>query len=213
MEWRIRMKLWMKMSAEAYENFIQEGTFYMDEKCFRGANEQYAYNWIGKELVKKEKRPSRMAKYPIMTWYQMDGKKHLKEILLPEKDRNSIVLLVEIPDKEVLLFDERLFHYIKNYFYIPLDESDFKRFELALEKLNLNEYKMRIRSADYSAAACMRRMIEESWSRVFDLKKEDGYIYGLNSRKSIQAAIWKVSLHQVKTVYSFNKLHEMVQVS
>lgn len=207
------MKLWMKMNVDDYEYFIQNKTFKMDTKQLHGADERYAYNWLGKELMKKVKRPSCNAKYPIVTWYQRDGKKHLKELLESDDNANSIVLQLEVVDKEVVLFDERLFQYIKNYFYIPLDESDLKRFELALDRLNLNSYKMRLRNVEYSAGACVRRMIEDSWSRVFDLKKEDGYIYGLNSRKSIQAALWQVSIEQIRAVYSYDKICECVRVS
>jgi len=44
----------------------------------------------------------------------------------------------------------------------------------------------------------IRKKIEKSWERIFDLKKEDeDIVYGFNAQKSIQATFWQLKIKQV----------------
>ena len=113
--------------------------------------------------------------YPMWAWYQWEGKRKKRDMRLrgyAERGSELVQMTIEINDSDVLLSDFDLFHYVLNHWYLPESENDEDKTD--------------------------ENIIEKSWDRIFDLEKEDdGYVYGLNLHKSIQATFWKLKLEQV----------------
>ena len=195
------MKLWMKLSRNAFEELSRSGKLKTEQPGdFSEVKERDAHDFLGNQLRQCVKSPANTFRYPLLAWYQKDGKKHLREYLLQNADSDCVILTLEVPREQFQLFDERLFCYVKRAYYIPENEGDLQRHELVMEKMNLNYEKLSGKDDVSLAVQCVKRVIEASWQRIFDLKREDGYIYGMNSRKSIQAALWEIKIEQIRKV-------------
>lgn len=140
-------------------------------------------------------------RYPIWAWYRWEGKRKRMDMRKSghaQRGEKVVQLTIEVEDEKVLLSDFDLFHYILRYDYLPLNEKDGERFDKEYEKTGY-EWKdpadFRIQT---NTMKNLRSKIIRSWERIFLLDKEDnGFIYGLNSKKSIQATFWELKLDQV----------------
>ncbi|WP_310603403.1 DUF3841 domain-containing protein [Anaerosporobacter sp.] len=113
-------------------------------------------------------------------------------------------MTIDIDDKDVLLSDFDLFHYVLNYWYLPIDEYDDAHFEEEYKSLGFTWHDLKDFNIQSNEMVYIREKITQSWDRVFDLKREDdGWLYGKNDSKSIQATFWKLDSSQVKKAEIF----------
>ncbi len=120
------------------------------------------------------------------------------------KGEKIVQLIIDIPDEDVLLSDFDLFHYVLNYWYLPLDQNDEDDFEEEYAWSGYNLHALKDVKIQTEKIMPLRLAIEKSWDRIFDLEREDNnLIYGLNSKKSIQATFWQLKREQVKKAEVF----------
>ena len=109
-----------------------------------------------------------------------------------------VQLTIEIDDRAVLLSDFDLYHYPLNNWYLPLNENDDLRFEKQHESLGYSWQDLSDYSIQTYSMQQLRNEIVASWDRIFLLGEEDdGWLFGKNDNKSIQATFWELRLDQV----------------
>jgi hypothetical protein len=93
----------------------------------------YAYDWISKKMVESNiYPPSNDIKYPVWAWYQWEGKRKrsdMRKAGYAKRGDKILQLTIDVDKRDVLLSDFDLFHYVLNYWYLPLGEDDDIEFE------------------------------------------------------------------------------------
>ena len=167
-----------------------------------------AYGWMAAKMTHAGIRPLFAGtRYPIWAWYQWEGcrkRRDMRQSGYAEKGTKIVRLTLEIADNEVLLSDFDLFHYVLNRWHLPRDEKDGTDFEKAYKNAGYAWNDLQnsaIRSKDMLS---LRERIVKSWDRIFDLEHEDeGWLYGKNEHKSIQAAFWQMKMDQLLKAEAF----------
>ena len=195
------MRLWTIQSYEAYEKLINTGILRANKNYICDENFCYAYKWIIEKMKSNSIILPENVDYPIWGWYQWNGKRKRRDMrqrCYANSGKKIVQLTIEVDNKDVLLSDFDLFHYVLNYWYLAKDEDDDKAFELEYRSLgiefkDLQNFNIKNRNMKY-----LRKKIEDSWDHILNLEKEDdNYIYGKNSDKSIQATFGELKLEQV----------------
>lgn len=115
-----------------------------------------------------------------------------------------VQLTIDVDMRDVLLSDFDLFHYVLNYWYLPLGEEDDIEFEKEFTSAGYSWGDLSDTQIESEAMLLLREKIIKSWDRIFDLSKEDdGWLYGKLCNKSIQATLWQIKFEQVKKVEMF----------
>lgn len=199
------MRVWTRISVEQFQMLQEMGKLTADQaNQIADSDDVLAYRWIGGELEKDVTRPEDCS-YPVTVWYQAQGRKFVKGVRKSAEEAQEVLLTLDIPETDMKLFDGELFHYVEEGQYIPMDEADKARYETVLAHLGLKddaealEEACRQRRQD-NVAEYLWRMMQDSWNSIFDTKREDGYLFGENSKKTIQAALWQIRMDQVKRV-------------
>ncbi|MGL5257959.1 MAG: DUF3841 domain-containing protein [Proteocatella sp.] len=194
------MKLWTIQSYEAYEILRNTGVLRADKNYIFDDNFCYAYKWIIEKMQSKSIILPKNVEYPIWAWYQWEGKHKrldMRQSGYATRGEKIVQLTIEIDSKDVLLSDFDLFHYVLNYWYLAIDEEDDRAFELEYKNLGFEYDDLKNLSIQNESMRYLRNKIENSWNNIFDLEKEDEYIYGRKSQKSIQATFGELKLEQV----------------
>jgi hypothetical protein len=104
----------------------------------------------------------------------------------------------QCPDSLVLLSDFQLWHYVLNYWYLPVTDEEGDLFEAELRAHNLSFFDTRpLPDPEF------HRRVVRSWDRIFDLDWSEDGIACPRAKKSIQGTVWQVSLDQVREETSF----------
>lgn len=200
------MRLLTIQHYQAYNELLETGVLRADIN-YCGDEFRLAYNWMGEKMKHNGLIPPTSIDYPIWAWYKWEGKRKrrdMREAGYAERGEKIVQLTIEVDDKDVLLSDFDLFHYVLNYWYLPADIEDDENFErkytgLGFEWKDLQDFNIQTKIMKY-----IRTKIEKSWNRIFDLEREDeNLIYGNNANKSIQATFWELKLEQVIKVETF----------
>ena len=199
------MILWTIQDYKVYESMLDTGVltasydrvFYDDVQLEAF---QPGYNWMVEQMKKRGMIQPAGAEYPIWAWYQWSGKRKRIDMRshLGRTDSKVVQLTIDLEEKDVLLSDYNTFHSVLNYWYLPCTEKDDQDFDNEYKTLGYkwgDWCKKEIQTPEMSA---IRAKIRDSWERIFDTEREDdGYIYGLNSKKCIQATFWQLRIDQV----------------
>jgi hypothetical protein len=197
------MRLITIQSIEAYDylfnhkELITDGNSPLFNRDFLDA-----YKWMSSKMKDRNCIAREKEIYPLWAWKSWEGKSLVADLDFYINSENKYVLLtIELEEDEFLLSDFDLFHYVLNYWYLPENEKDEENFE--------NEYKSHGYTWDDlsnfeiedSNMIEIRKKIEDSWDRIFDIAKEDENLYyGKLEDKSIQACFWRLSIDQVVDV-------------
>lgn len=194
------MRLWIIQHYQAYNKLLETGVLRANENyCY--SDFRLAYDWMVEKMKHNGLVPSAGVNYPIWAWYKWEGKskrRDMRESGYAEWGEKIVQLTIEVDDKYVLLSDFDLFHYVLNYWYLPIDIKEQENFEreytdYGFEWKDLQDFNIRTKNMKD-----IRRKIEKGWDRIFDLEREDeNLIYGSNSNKSIQATFWELKLEQI----------------
>jgi hypothetical protein len=185
------MRLWTIQPIEIWELLQQKGVYYgtlehVDEDYLR------PYNWIKKQLTLKtgiEKET-----YPVWAWFE---KPDLRKTGWTTKGEKSVCIELEIDDKNMLLSDFELWHYVLCYWYLSSTMEEGDKFEVELESKGLSYYEQKPLPEPYNS------IIEDSWLKIFDLDWCEEDISSKRENKCIQAVFWELRLEQVKKVKEF----------
>lgn len=196
------MRLWTIQHYQAYEKMLETGTLVANEEhLFCQDDFRYAYDWMVHKMSESNILPPKKICYPIWAWYQWEGKRKrrdMRESGHAKRGEKIVQLTIEVDDKEVLLSDLDLFHYPLGYWYLPFDESDDAAFECDYVNAGFTWHDLQDITIQSIEMLLLREKIIKSWDRIFELGSEDnGWLYGSNETKSIQATLWQVNLKQV----------------
>ena len=188
-------------SVTAWQRLESAGVLHTNRRCI----DNYflaAYNWMAEQMRHRlAVRPSETA-LPLWAWYQWQGQNRRKPDLRASghlmKGERAVRIEFEIDDRVVLLSDFELWHFVLNYWYLPVSEDDGEAFEKELAKHGLSFFHTKpLPHRKY------HERIEKSWRRIFDLDWSSEGIASPRAEKSIQATLWKLRLDQVKNVQEF----------
>lgn len=202
------MTLWTIQHYLAYEYLQETGILRADENyLFCKDYLQCAYNWMREKMICAGLIPPQGVRYPIWAWYQWEGKRKrrdMRESGYAKRGEKIVQLTVEVDDWNVMLSDFDLFHYPLNRWYLPLNEKDNLEFEKLYESFGYSFQDLNNPNIQTNEMKHLRNVIALSWDRVFLLNKEDdGWLYGKNENKSIQATFWELRLDQVNKAEVF----------
>lgn len=196
------MILWSIQHYPAYECLQETGVLRANEShLFCEDDFRYAYDWMSEKMLNTGLVPPHGVRYPVWAWYQWEGKRKRRDMREgghAKRGEKIVQLTIDIDDADVLLSDFDLFHYPLNGWYLPTNESDDLAFENHYKSLGYSHQDMSNPKVQTNDMKKLRAAIVLSWDRIFQLEKEDdGWLYGKNEGKSIQATFWELRLEQV----------------
>lgn len=183
------MILWTIQHIGAWEKAERSGVLRSDARRTWHSFRQ-AYRWMAAEMNDQVGPPPRGVRHPVWAWFQYENARQRRPDLrcaehLP-RGTSGVLLEFAMPDREVLLSDFDLWHYVLNRWYLPATLRECRR----IDKLSYDEQP---RGAE----------MEASWSRIFDLGWSLRDVADPRPEKKIQAAVWEVPLASVKSVQFF----------
>lgn len=196
------MILWTIQHYSAYENLQKTGALRANENyLFCEDSFRHAYDWMSEKMLSYGLTPPKGVRYPIWAWYQWEGKRKRRDMREGGYARcgeKIVQLTIEVDDHDVLLSDFDFFHYPLNRWYLPIEEKDNLEFEKRYESFGYSYQDLSNPDIQADAMKQLRNEIILSWDRMFLLKKEDnGWLYGKNENKSMQATFWELRLDEV----------------
>ena len=203
------MRLWTIQHYKAYVTLLSTGLLLANEEnLFSEDDFQYAYDWMADRMIEANILPPQKVRYPIWAWYQWEGKRKRLDMRgsgHAKRGEKIVQLTIDVDDKDVLLSDFDLFHYPLNYWYLLLDEADDVAFESDYINAGFTWHDLQDFRIQSKEMLFFRERIIKSWDHIFELEREDdGWLYGRNEAKSVQATLWQVKLEQVVKAEIFN---------
>lgn len=194
------MKLWTIQSIDFYKSLCSEKVIYSSETCIPPDFKQ-AYDWMNTQMdYRIGKRPFKNS-YPVWAWFQYESCKtkrpDLRNTSLLQKGTHGVRIEIEKSNEEVLLSDFILWHYVLNFWYISGNKKEENEFEKILKKNN-------IKSIDKNNCPPeIRKRVENSWNKIFDLRFNSDSTAKKMDEKSIQATFWSLKREDITKVDFF----------
>jgi hypothetical protein len=186
------MRLWTVQDKAAYDSLCKNGVLRCDaqfaellsEKAFKRS-----YDWLVAQMKARVGEPPIGIEFPIWAWYLLDGK-NVKPDLRRTEFRGfsgkNYIIEAEIPDKDVLLSDEEMWHTVLNDGYFGKgaesidDVKEYEEDEAWFDSFPPNE---------------QERVKRESWENIFNSSRCP-WIF-------VQATFWELRQEQVIGVRRF----------
>ncbi|GHU77445.1 hypothetical protein AGMMS49992_25300 [Clostridia bacterium] len=182
------LRLWTIQDKAAYDDFLNKGVLQCHPSLAMWLNEESfkrSYDWLVTQMCKRIDSPPEGVSYPIWAWYLIHGQ-NVKPDLRRYEFRNYVgenyIIEAEIPDSEVLLSDEEMWHIVLNngYFSVYEREAEWSADYDWFDSLPLEEQS----SVKLS-----------SWERIFD----QTYCPWMH----VQASFWSLRKENVVSVRRF----------
>lgn len=142
-----------------------------------------SYDWFTKEASKRVPKPEDVH---ASIWCSISRENCLKPI------PDTVVYKLEVPESQVIYFDEVKWDYVLNRIYLPKDEEDDKAYKQHVKDMGVDS------RFDFLAGKCRYqypeedRKIKESWKRVFEI--DNWTIY------NVCGNIWEIKEEWVKRI-------------
>lgn len=117
------------------------------------------YDWFAKEAAKHVSKPD-YAELPI--WCAVEARRCLPPEL------GTVVYVVDIPREKVIYFDDGKWDYVLNHHYLPASPEDEQAYRKHLEEHGFANGFEFFEGRYAGKFPEEMRLIEESWSRVFE---------------------------------------------
>ncbi|WP_418790896.1 DUF3841 domain-containing protein [Phosphitispora sp. TUW77] len=189
------MRLWSVQPERLYEKLKIEKIVYCDPlqselviECGFGP----AYNWLAEQMALRVGPPPTGVKYPFWAWHTVEWK-HQKPDLRRAEFRsysgNQICIELEVPDNDVLLSNEDMWHIVLNnsYYGDCSNEQEYEAEDKWFESLPPQE---------------QLQVKRKSWEKIFDVSSPRENEWDSHG-KYIQATFWALRLDQVVDVRYF----------
>lgn len=194
------MRLWTIQTVEAYQRLMQTGVFRADTKHICDDSFADAYNWMVSEMAKRIGSPPDGVKYPVWAWYQWEGKRKKPDLRCggyAPHGTTLVLLTVDIDESDVVLSDFDDWHFVLNYFYLAFNEEDDNRFHEMYEREGFTLHDLQNSDLVNPCLEECRKRIEQSWQRIFDLRRSGTDWDVPLDKKSIQATFWELKAEQI----------------
>lgn len=119
-----------------------------------------SYDWFTKEAAKRVAKPADV-QAPI--WCSISRENCLKPI------EGTVVYVLEVPEEQVIYFDEAKWDYVLNRIYLPKDKEDETRYKEELKARGIANGFEFFQGRYQGMYPEEERKIQESWKRVFDI--------------------------------------------
>ncbi|AEG61728.1 DUF3841 domain-containing protein [Desulforamulus ruminis] len=189
------MRLWSIQPESLYMKLKEEKVLYCDPAQSELISEYSfgpAYVWLAGQMVLRVGRPPVGVKYPFWAWHTMEWKHRKPDLRRTEfrsYSENQVCIELEVPDKDVLLSNEDMWHLVLNDGYY----GDYS---------NEREYEAEDNWYNSLLPAEQLRIKQKSWEKIFDVSppwENEWESHG----KYIQATFWELRLDQVIEVRHF----------
>ena len=198
------MKLWTIQPEMVYQLVLDTGVYRCDpyqsdmlrpmDDALAGKqlDPQFtaAYDWLTCQMEKRIGPAPEGVIYPVWAWYQFGDKQ--KPDLRKERWANGgpgekyACILLEVPDREVLLSDFGAWHFVLNNWPISETEEEADRLDAFLDSISEAEKKA---------------FLAKNWEKICDIAP---FSNGWTSRGSdIQATFWELKREYIRDVRFF----------
>lgn len=178
--------IWTGQKRIVHETIEKEGVYHVKREYVQMKYQEAAkifltaYDWFVNHAQKIVPRPED-AGYPVWCWADPKYVEHYK---------GAVVYKLEVPEDEVLIFDNAKWERILNLSYIHKDTQDREAFTKELERYGVkNDYEAYL-SNFYPQ---IKHQIRKSWDRLFDDSIQ------LSSAR--RAALWEIKKEWIKEVF------------
>lgn len=190
-----KMRLGTVQSQEVYDLIASMGIYRCDAKKSEYFNEfgvEKAYSWMALQMTRRIGPPPDGVAFPVWAWHTMDGKHQRPDMRrggFRSKKRPFVLLEAEIDDRNVLLSDEELWHYVLNDRYLQ-------------DVNNETEYDEEQKRFDSLPKAAQKAPKEKSWEKIFVASPQiddSGQRIGCY----IQATFWELRKEHITKVWHY----------
>lgn len=178
------MVLWTVQAVEVYKEILQKGS-YTCKKSNTNIDNDYinSYEYISEYMRSIIGGENTEELYPIWAWYKCDRKNkqpNLKHMGYSGNKKEYVLLQIEKDDRDVLLSDFDLWHFVLNNEYY-IEETSEKLYDEKMAKYErlFKEEKQREKV--------------NSWNSIFHIEKSE----------YIQATFWRLNIKDIKKVKFF----------
>lgn len=179
--------LYEKLQCEKSIHCLPEQSEWITEYGFGPA-----YDWMTEQMCKRIGPPPQGVQYPIWAWHTLEWRHAKLDLRLGEfrgYKTPQVCLEIEVPDKEVLLSNEDMWHIVLNDGYYGEACSD-------------EDYEVEERWFDGLPVQVKIEVKRQSWEKIFDVFPPRETPWDCHG-KYVQATVWTLRLDQVKAVRYF----------
>lgn len=191
------MTLYSIQTKELYDTLLSEGVAYCDRDSWCSKEYDFAYSWMVEQMKARIGTPPKEGINPFWAWYQYNCKKDPRPPLseMSEYNDDPVMLVLDVPDNEVLLSDFMLWHHVLNKFDICSKNA------LLLRKIKRLEQAAGKNLFYDDLSEDIQQEIRDTWTKIFDLHVQDPYYMGKAKRnRAIQATFWRIKKEWIKEV-------------
>lgn len=160
-----KVRLWTRQNKKVLEELKSKGIYtakkeYLLQK-FDNIFDYYTgiYNWYMERAEKIVSKPEG-AEFPIWLSTSSDM------MLQPTED--NVILEIVVDRKNVVFTDSEKWGYIVNYWYLPIDKDDERKFNEELKKLGIGDESELYMGHKGNFYPHVRSRIVKSWERLFE---------------------------------------------
>ena len=142
-----------------------------------------SYDWFTKEAAKRVPKPGDV-KAPL--WCSISAENCLKPI------PGTVVYVLEVPEDQVIYFDDVKWDYVLNRIYLPKDKEDEQAYRRHLEEMGITN-RFSFFDGPYKGMYPEEEArIKESWKRIFEI--DDWTIF------NVCGNLWEIKKAWVKQI-------------
>lgn len=142
-----------------------------------------SYDWFTKEASKRVPKPDDV-KAPL--WCSISAENCLKPI------PGTVVYVLEVPEDQVIYFDDVKWDYVLNRIYLPKDKEDEQAYRRHLEEMGITN-RFSFFDGPYKGMYPEEEArIKESWKRIFEI--DDWTIF------NVCGNLWEIKKAWVKQI-------------
>jgi hypothetical protein len=141
------MILWTIQTERAWSELQNSGILRTKRENIIEEGWLLPYQWMVDQMEIRLGRPPESLYFPLWAWYQWEGEKRRKPDLRAGghlgKGENGIRIEFECCEEAALLSDFDLWHYVLNYWYLPMSGNEGEVFEAELAAQGLSFFKQK----------------------------------------------------------------------
>ena len=216
------MKLWMVLQKtdNEYIDLMKNNKIYYQQqyKYFIEENDQdlqFAYIWLANKMRKKV---FSLHQFPFHLYYKIEGSQNPLDNKLfgINSPGEYIIINFDIPNKEVLLYDDDLFVICLNQGYVSLSEQEdieFDHIYKFLPKLiRMNYYQIfktdKFNCIEQRFVNMYKKDLYKSWERIFKINLPNNNWSIISQDKTIFGLVWELKKENIIDIINFNVSQE-----